>query len=355
MRGSSLWLALASCVSVGSTVQAATNPISAAAGKDWRHDLTGTVLPARIGEFSRKDIADYGNQKLDILATYEQPQSRTTATLYVYRAGLPDVSIWHDRIVRVMAMGRLGAADVPKLQTTFFTPAGQGGNSGVRSVIPLAGKGFTSSGVAMFRHDDWLIVVRMSSGTIPAADLDGSLTAFVEALTLSPARQPAPEAYRITPCAKPFPDQPAARAARDMSGGLLAGMLMQAIDNGKLKTTEAKDTTAPHYCSDPDALGTDYAAYRDEKEANSYLVAVGDAGNVVWIAPDGMATLLDPKKGSQYSMMLTTVAKRINYTPFTAMPSPTQVMEIVQSERPVSLTDRPIGKSTNKTITINPD
>lgn len=355
MRSYSVLIALAMCCSIGSAAQAALTPISVDTGKDWRHGLTGTVFPARIGDFSRQDIADYGDQKLDILATYDQPETKTTATLYLYRAGMPDASIWHDRIVKVMAMGRLGAADVPKLQTTVFTPAGQGANSGIRSVIPLAGKAFTASGLAVFPHDDWLIVVRMSSRTAPAADLDRMLAGFVEALRLSGAKKQAPPAYGITPCAQAFPDQPAQRGVRDMSGGLLAGLLMQAVDNDKGKAKDTKDTAIPHYCSDPSAIGTDYEAYRDVQDPKSYVVAIGDAGNAVWIAPDGMAAILDPKKAGQYSMLLTTVAKRVSYVPFTAMPSPAQVMEVLQKERPVSFTDRPVGKSGKKTIAISPD
>lgn len=355
MRRAVLFLALAAGFSIGSVAQAAPNPISVSIGKDWRHKLSGAVFPARIGDFARKDIADYGDQKLDVLATYDQPETRTTATLYVYRAGMPDASIWHDRIVKVMSMARLGAADVPRLQTSLFTPAGQEPNSGIRSVIPFAGKAYTSSGVAVFPHDDWLVVVRMSSGTATAPDLDRMLAAFVEALSLPPAKKPAPLAYGMTPCAQPFPDKPAARGARDMSGGLVASLLMQAIDTGKIKTDKAKESAVPHYCSDPATMGTDYGAYRNEQEPKGYLVAVGDAGNAVSIEPDSMAALLDPKKDGQYSMMLTTVAQRLTYTPFAAMPGPAQVMEVLQSEKPVASTDRPVGKATNKTITISPD
>lgn len=343
--------AIVAAMALVSAAQAAPNPISVDAAKDWRHDLTGTAFPPRIAAFSRHDIADFGNQQLDVMATYNQPETKTTATLYVYRAGLPDASIWHDRIVKVMGMGRLGTADVPHLQTTLFTPAGQGANSGIRSVVPLAGKAYTASGVAVFPHEDWLLVVRMSSETGSAADLDRALAGFVEALHLSPARNPAPEAYGITPCPQPFPEQAAARAARDMTGGLLAGALMQALDDGKGKPAK---TAAPHYCSDP-AAGVDYGSYRDGQDQARYLVAVGDGGNVVQVAPDTMVALMDPKKSGQYSMMLTTVAKRVSYVPFIAIPSPAQVMTVLQSERPISMTDRPIGASKKKTITISPD
>lgn len=334
---------------------ARVNLIAAKQDKDWRHALTGTVFPPRIGDFSRQDIADYGTQQLDVLASYDQPQSKTMASLYVYRAGLPDVSIWHDRILRVMGMGRLGTADLAKAQTANFTPAGQGEGSGIRSVVALTGKAYTASGVALFRHDDWLIVVRMSSETAAPADLDRMLAGFVDGLRLSPAKSPATAAYGIVPCVQAFPSQPAGRVARDMSSGLLASALLQAIDSGEAKPDKTEPQPAlPHYCSDP-AGKVDFGAYRDEQSPASYLVAVGDAGNVVWIAPDSMAAILDAKKSGQYSMTLSTVARRIIYTPFTAMPGLAQVMEALGSERPVSMTERPVGTSKNRKITLSPD
>jgi hypothetical protein len=363
----SLALAVGACALLPvPAAHAAPNPIAADADKDWLHHLTGVAFPARIGEFARKDIGDYSNQQLDIIATYEQPATKTTATLYLYRAGLPDASVWHDRILKVIGTGRLGAEDPAGLHTTLFTPPGQAADSGIRSVVPLSGKAYTASGLAVFPHDDWLVAVRMSSETGTAGDLDHMLAGFVDGLRLAPASHRAPVAYAITPCAQPFPTQSAARAARDMSGGLLASLLMQAVDNDKVKAgkgktkadkakaEQAQDTPDPHYCSGPPSEVT-YGIYRNALDPKSYLVALGDGGNVVWVTPDSMAAILDPKKSGQYAMTLSTVAQRISYTPFTAQPSPAQVVDALRSEKPVSATNRPIGKATDRTITLSPD
>lgn len=358
MRKNFLVLALAlgcSTMMAGSAAQAELTPIAFHAEKDWRHKLTGTVFPPQIGDLPRRAIADYGNQQLDIAATYEQPQTRTVATVYVYRAGFPDASIWHDRILRVMGGAGLGKVDQSKKVTTIFTPVGHGENSGIRSVVPLSGEAQMASGVAVIAHDDWLIVVRMTSGSLSPADLDPALANFVNALRLSPAKDRAASAYGIIPCAQPFANQRVERAARDMTGGLLVGALMQVIEDGKNKPEAAKEVSDnPHYCSDPGAI-VDYGAYRNEKDASSYLIALGDDGNAIWIAPDSMASLIDEKKSGQYAMTLTTATKRVSFAPFLALPGPAQVMEVLQGEKPIAVVDRPAGKAQKKTITISPD
>jgi hypothetical protein len=73
--------------------------------------------------------------------------------------------------VKVMGIGRLGVADMGKLQTTVFTITGQGEKSAIRSVVPLSGKAYTASGVAVVAHGDWLVVVRLSSMVMDAGQL----------------------------------------------------------------------------------------------------------------------------------------------------------------------------------------
>jgi len=330
---------------------AQSTPITADIAADWQHPLSGATFPVRLGPvrlgaFARESMEDYGTQQLDISGTYQQPQTRTTATLYVYRAGLPDASIWHDRIKAVIA-------------------AGHSANSGIRSAVPMAGpstttKTATSSGVSVFPHDDWLVVVRMTSYTLSAADLDTALAGFTAAIPLPAPKASAPAAYVITPCTDPFPAQAAKRAPRDMMTGVLAGVLMQMADNHELKPDPAKpapakvDTAPPPYCADP-AGSANYGAYRAEGDKASYVVAMGDAGNAVQIAPDGMAAMLDKKKAGQYSMTLSTVASRISYTPFAAIPTVAQVIDAIDHENPVASTDRPIGNAKSRNINIAPN
>ena len=340
---------------------AQSTPITADIAADWQHPLSGATFPVRLGPaqlgaFARESMEDYGTQQLDISGTYQQPQTRTTATLYVYRAGLPDASIWHDRIKAVIAAGRLGTPDFTKAITTLFTPAGHGANSGIRSAVPMTGKTATSSGVSVFPHDDWLVVVRMTSYTLSAADLDTALAGFTAAIPLPAPKASATAAYVITPCTDPFPAQAAKRAPRDMMDDILASALMQALDDAAGKPTPAKPDAAPPapYCADP-AGSANYGAYRAGGDKASYVVAMGDAGNAVQIAPNTMAAMLDKKKAGQYSMTLSTVASRISYTPFAAIPTVAQVIAAIDHENPVASTDRPIGNAKTRNINIAPN
>jgi hypothetical protein len=67
-----------------------------------------------------------------------------------------------------------------------------------------------------------------------------------------------------------------------------------------------------------------------------------------------MAALLDKAKEGQYSMSLSTVDRRVNYANFVAMPGVEQVVKVIGSERPVSVVNRPVGKKTDRTITLSP-
>jgi hypothetical protein len=57
-------------------------------GQNWKHALTGTVLPPRIGDFVRADVVDYGKVQLDVAATYNagpKPRPRSISIAQDWR------------------------------------------------------------------------------------------------------------------------------------------------------------------------------------------------------------------------------------------------------------------------------
>ena len=196
----------------------------------------------------------------------------------------------------------------------------------------------------------------MTSDTLSVTDLDKTLAAFMGAIALPSPKSSAEAAYVINPCGEAFPSQSAKRAPRDMAGGLMTSIMMQVADNGEAKPEPATAATAPpaHYCADPAAVA-EYGAYRNGDAAIGYVVALGDAGTAVNIAPDGMAALVDTKKAGQFAMTLSTVSRRITYAPFATIPTVAQVIDAVNNDGPIAATDRPVGNSKNRNIEIAPN
>ena len=73
-------------------------PIQVATTATWQHDAAKVRFPPALDGFRRTDIVDYGDQRLDVSARYFDEASRTTVTLYLFRAPIPDVPVWHDRL-----------------------------------------------------------------------------------------------------------------------------------------------------------------------------------------------------------------------------------------------------------------
>lgn len=335
-----------------SYVKANPTPIAVDLLAGWEHELTGIQFPAEIADLSRSSIADIGNQKLDIFAIYRLPDGKTEATVYVFRAGLNDASIWHDRIVAIIGLGRLGQADVSNATRTLFSaPGGNGG--GYRTVVPMAGKGVTASGISIFQHGDWLVAVRMSSQSLSAADLDTKLATFTSALPTSAPLKMGQPPYLIEDCPDRLPTKQAKRAKADMSSALLSGLFGQMIDSGEVEPDEAATSAAPvTYCRDSTSTN-DYGVYRSGPPADGYVVAFGDAGVAAFVHRDSAAELLGKASG-QYALSLVTVDRNLNFTAFRGLPTPSQVMATLRGEAPASSTGRPIGKEGDRTISINP-
>lgn len=110
---------LVPCASLQATQSNASQPQAPAArtldvpaGNSWQHAETSLVLPPRLADLRRVSIRDLGQDELDIVATY-QGDDGTVATVYLFKSGLPNPSIWFDRAlfaVRARLGGRTGTA-----------------------------------------------------------------------------------------------------------------------------------------------------------------------------------------------------------------------------------------------------
>lgn len=349
MRKSVLILALGA-LALGSPASANTTPIVVDVAADWTHEQTSLRFPPALAGFARSQIEDYTTSQLDIAATYQDAGSKSWASIYVFRAGLPDASLWHDRILAVIGRGALGLPDASGGVSTTFVPTGGASQSGIRTSLAMQGK-VTASGVAIYAHGDWLVSVRMSSPTWTRGELDARLAAFTAAIGAQPDSQSQPPAYAIAPCADALPTKAAKRVKPDMTAALLAGALMGVIEDKKAEpeSDETAAKAAP-YCRDAASTG-DYGVYRWGPARDGFVVAFQDAGTAATVVPDAMGALLGGAKG-QYAMSLSMVNRRSSYAPFKGLPTVQQVVEAIGREQPMSSTSRGTGKDGDETITI---
>lgn len=341
------WLA-ASLLVFAAPATADSTQLETDPAASWKHQWTSLQMPAQLDGFARMRVDDFADKQLDIAGTYNDAETKTLATLYVFRAGLIDVSVWGDRIAQVIrSNSALGTYDEVSSAATSFTPAsGDGTGSGYTMAGSVSGTGLSATGFTMFPHNGWLVAVRMSSGTLTAAQLRARLTSFTAAIPLDPARIEYPQTRAVPDCADSLEFKKQAKQGKpDMTGLLLMGTLGATLrtptgDDGK----PLAKVPATNYCRDKNST-TQYGVYRADGDKKGYVIAIGDAGVAIYVGLSDFGALTGGKS-SYWATLLTTEGSR-TYAPFNTLPSPQQVIDAVNSEAPVTSTvETPDGKST---------
>lgn len=348
MIGRALIAATLCCTSFSASAQDAGNsihPIVADVSAPWTHVQTGTTLPPKIEGFDRTEIAQNGSREIDLWATYKDPNSKTTATVYVFRASVPVVPIWFDRIVDTIhspeSFQRLGGKLSPEPITTAFTSPGESSDSALRTVYAMDGGPLKSTGAAVIPHDQWLITMRISSATLDKNALDATLARFIGNIpTGNHAQAPRP-AKPVVACTDTLPAKPAKRAKPDPASSLMTGLL-GAI--AKSEPEQADDNAgqplfAPgaDYCRYP-VSNAYYGVYRRTDLDGSYVIALDDAGITIQVAPS-LAALMDKRK-PQFDLQVSTLEDDYSFVPFLSLPTPEQAIQAIRSDQPISSSDR---------------
>jgi hypothetical protein len=332
---------------------AAQQPIVADVAADWSHAQTGLRLPPTLAGFDRAEINQFDTQQRDVSILYRDRASQTTTTLYVFYAGFPDASVWHDRIRYAMMAGFLGTPDFTTALTTTFTPPNEHLANGLRTTASMSGKATKASGVAIFAHDGWLVAARMSSSTLDRNALDTRLAAFVAALPLAAGKTKAPPVYVIDACPAPLAPPEAKPIARDEANALILGMDALALGDTALyaKTHPGQPPlAAAHYCRDG-ASRVNLGIYRQDGATDSYVMAVGDAGVGVFV--EKATALTELHKGNPaYSVILSTTAASVAVGAFDGLPTLGQAIAAVNAHQPLASVTRAIGPGAKVNINL---
>lgn len=311
---------------------------------DWLHIQSKATLPATLAGFARTEVIRYDEEGYNIGATYGDRRAGTWATVYLFRAGVADLSIWADRAAAALLnQPAIRASEVRSDSVGLHQEPGRG--TGFKLLAPMDGYPTASTGLAIFNHDDWLIKVRFTSHRLDVEALDAKMTELIKALTLPQSATAQKPLVPIQNCSAPLKIGKGAKLAKfDMMGSMMFGAVIRIA--AEKSATEAKDQ--PLWCRD--RTTRDYSTYRNDVSENSYTMAVGDAGVTVSVSPYSAKGLMQPSRG--YMVLLSDGVTERVYPPFTKMPGPDQVLAVLRQVAPVTTTDIRPGGTGGTTIHI---
>lgn len=312
---------------------AAQRQIDLVPGEAWIHESTGFGFAPRVDGFDRQKLNDYGKTESDISFSYRDASTGTVATVYVFRAGLPDVAVWGDRAeesILINAPQYYGETSPAQRRWSAFSPWPNSLNAGLRVVYPLSGKNLKSTGLALARHGDWLIKIRMSSQQLDAAQLETRMTGFFAALAIPAPQRVGGRVYQIKPCADPLPTVRVNQVRLDGQNA-----------NGPALFTPPTLPDSRPFCRESTTIAN-VTVYRPGGSMDTYVMALGDGGNSVLVRPG-------PKSGDGRGTPFVAAAfitndRIVGFPAFDATPGWAQLYEVAERGRPSFEADRTGGK-----------
>lgn len=316
---------------------------------DWSHQWTQMRFPIQWGDFKREQIVQFQAQESDISARYLDAAG-DVLSVYIYRPGLADASIWHDRALVGMGANDVmfGSDGVQGKRSASFAPEGSDVESGLFTVLTSNGD-FRSTGVAIYQSHDWLVKIRLSSRRLDPEGLEELLRTVLNSAPKLDGYSKSP-AYLIEPCLdevkysnadrfKPEPGEEPKVGADTVMMSLIGGVMMA--------TNEATSNSQP-YCREGQG-GSEGSVYRQPGSQERYIIAFGDSGTSAEVGPalplDAILQEQNPDapKRAHFIVTYSTATHRRTFMPFASLPQPNQAGQAVFREEPVAIFKLPLG------------
>jgi hypothetical protein len=307
----------------------------------WKHANTNLILRARLAEFPRFELSDFGQSELDVAARFGD--GSTEITVYVFHPALASVPVWFDRAENAILARDIFANPQPLGAAQPFAPPRSTALSGLRrSYRPGSGQ-YKSTALAMMPMGDWLVGLRISSTSLASDQLDAKFAEAIAGIGWPDGIADGPVAVPVAACAKPMSYSKHAKLKPPSMSDALFGAMAPAVAADQAKEGKAKPIGA--YCRDA-ATTASYGVYRWPEQPEGYLMAIGDNGRTITIEPS-LSGLVDksPAFGALYGDLDGTV---MVYPSFNALPDPGKVMDALERSAPISSSDKG-----GKNITIN--
>lgn len=325
---------------MGATPCFATGDIAMAPGEDWTHERSGTIFPGEIAGLELSRIFDFSDDQYDVAAIYGGIEGGEEVTVYFYRAGLPDVSLWSGPVTQIM-LNRQGFEPFDRDQAVirFVAPQGSEIPSGMRMTYATRGSRIASTGVALMQRGDWLFKIRASSYDRNVVELDTLVDRIMNSF---PPAQDAPEtpaAYLVEDCSNALDLPDAERAVEDSANTLTAILSSMDVVAGEGSVLPQLARTV--WCRDPSSPA-DYTIFRPNGRSDAYVMAFLDAGVVLSVGHwDGLlGDLASRIENNPIPVVFRTSTENAYYALFLTTPTPQQAMAALDAGRALGTYDR---------------
>lgn len=266
-------------------------------GQNFTVPVSGIIAPSQAAGLNLVQAqviipgADYGLTYSNTDArSADRSQSGTLASIYISRNTAGDASLWFDWVSQIMdTMGYYGKTT--NAPSALFTPKAHGVASGLIRTLKPSKSGLASTGVALFTHGDYIIKLRVSSGTLSPDENAAVIQTLVDALTL-PAldkedEQPA-LAYQVAACKDALPTTSMPKAKRgDGTQALVLGTAGQSASIMNSVVYQVRPGKS-QWCRDPNAPNV----YRPDGKTDRWMLVESDSYGIIGVAP---MTLIGPK------------------------------------------------------------
>ncbi len=309
----------------------AQGELAVEAGKPWTHAHSGITVPATLGGNARTAARSYAPHELDLSLSFEPDEARDFLSFYIYRNTNGGVPIWMAQAQ--WSVENRGIFQGAKLVVApeAFTPPGQTAASGLKAAYAITGDhGYKSTAIALLPFGDWYVKLRATSRDKSPAELAQAMDGWLSEIGWPKDAGSAPAALPVVPCSEALAFKGTSKdAGGDMMQDALAGALVSAAA-GNRKTPAAQ----VQWCRDS-RLDGNKAAYRPDAAKDAYLLAVGDNGNGVWVAPS-IGALMAGNNKERFGVTLQMAAEDIIFASQDRLPAPARAMEIVNAGRVAS-------------------
>jgi len=196
-----------------------------------------------------------------------------------------------------------------------------------------------------------MVKVRMTSKSLSPEQLENAVENFVNGLGW-PSKMPmAGAAIAISDCQNPLNPKEKAKKIDKEGAAILLGAAAASVseeEDRKLRKT-GKVPEHPLLCRE---RGKEYPLFQMDESIDGYIVGLNDSGTVLAVQRDKLGTLVTKASKPQYSVTVMAPDKWIQFPAYDQLPSPDQALEIIQNERPLSVTSIE-GEKTR--IMVEPD
>ncbi len=306
----------------------------------WTHPHSGIVVPSSLAGAIRTKAQEFAPDFLNISFSFELAETADQLSLYIYRNTNGAVPVWFEQARR----GIEGRDTYANPQLAFGIESygwpGHQAWQGQRAIYATPDSRYaTSTGLALFSVNGWYVKLRATSTTMSPEELAQLIDRTFAELTPPETEFSQQPVVAIAECAKRLEFKKKAKEAKTDDGASLLGSLLGGLVANKV--AEEKASAEPGepvtWCRDGE-LNRMQVAYRANESTDSYLIALGDSGIGVSVAPDSLGMLLSDDKGKKdkrFSISVITDDQRINFVPQNRLPSFKRVLDVINDNRRV--------------------